>query len=1160
MEVVKRDGTREPVDRRKVLRSVERACRGLADVDAKLICDEACQGLFESVTTADIDRATVLSAKARIPYEPNYSYVAARLLLYATYRESFGKRVDGRTIATDVRHAFVTHLKTLEAAGVIDPRVLELFDLDALAAALEPGRDLAFKFLGMKTLFDRYLLRMGGRVLETPQAFWMRVAMGVNLNEKDPTAAALETYSLTSTFRYTHATPTLFNAGTTRPQLSSCYLSTLEDSIDGIYGTLHGQARLSKFAGGLGMDVTPLRGTGALINGTGGDSQGLVPWLKQFNDMCLAVNQGGRRPGKMACYLEPWHVDILEFLDVRKNTGDDRRRCHDLHTALWFPDLFFKQVEADGEWYLFTPNEVPDLHETFGEEFERRYWGYATRAEAGELKVWRKLKAKDLLKKILTATKETGHPWWTFKDAFNIRYANKHVGVIHSSNLCCVTGDQRAVTDRGTVRVADLYAEGGNVLVAGRNGFERASHMNLTIKDSPIVRVVTAEGYSHKVTPDHPLWVVERGWVEAKDLKPGDRVELQQTKGLFGTHDDPDLAYLCGLVAGDGTYGGSSVHIDLWDKDLKLAGEIEKVVARTLCRHSAICKFRYVNSSTPTFNDAEGGRKKRLGSVPLSQVMTEHGFTKETKLVVPEFVWRGTRETVSAYIRGLLLTDGTIQAADKLMTSLSLASVSRELLESVQVLLINLGVKSRVKRMHAGGPRMMPNGCGGKTEYQCAPLYRLLVTSTKSCRALEEATRFGETRGHSAFLANLNRDGYAEKWSAVVSSVEPLPNEDVYCLMVDADDRAWTCNGLVTKNTEIGEHTTPSRYENGEKVEVGETATCNLASVNLVAHQKSDGEVDWDMLAVTVRSATRRLDNVICLNFYPTAEAEKSNMANRPVGLGLMGWADFLASRRVAFDSAEAERLADEIQAFVSYHAIATSAELAVERGAYPNYRGSTWSEGKLPIDTFAELMSSRGEPVVVQRAGLDWSALRKVVKGGMRNGLLQAIAPTATIANIVGCSESIDAHFSNLHVKSTLSGDNVIVNEFFVKELKGLGLWSKEMADELLTSDGDATHLDIPSDLKTRYKTAFQWDQKRAVDVAAARQKWICQGQSFNVYFDGDSMRALKDIYFHAWRKGLPSTYYLHTRAASKVEKSVQAKSEPAQCRIDNPECESCS
>jgi len=780
--VTKRDGTKQPYDPAQINEAVERACDGLDEVSPSEIILDANLQLYEGVTTKEIDQAMVQSARSKIEKEPEYAYAAARILMYVIYKEVFGESVKYGEIHTQYALHFKRNLESLVDSGMVSPKLLE-FDLEKIAKAIQPERDRKFKYLGLQTVYDRYLQHINKRRMETPQAFFMRVAMGLAINEDNKEDRAIEFYNVLSQFHAMSSTPTLFNAGTNHAQLSSCFLNIFDDSIDGIFDGLWQEARKSKFSGGLGYDLTTLRARGSYIKGTNGENQGAVFFWKLFNDLLVAVNQGGKRRGAGCGYLETWHADIEDFLSLRRNTGDERVRTHDMNTANWIPDLFIKQVLTDGKWYLFSPNEVPELHDSFGEAFEEKYWDYVKRGERGELRVFKEVNAKDLWKKMLRAIFETGHPWVTFKDPSNVRYSLQHEGVVHSSNLC----------------------------------------------------------------------------------------------------------------------------------------------------------------------------------------------------------------------------------------------------------------------------------------------------------------------------------------------------------------------------TEIIEHTKPSQYKDGKKVKVGETAVCNLASVNLRAHLKDDGEMDWDKLGATVKTTMRMLDNVIDINFYPTEEARNSNLKHRFVGLGSMGWQDVFYAQGINYESKEAIALSDKIYEFISYHAIEGSAELADERGAFKTYEGSLWDQGKFPIDTYNEFMKSRaefGDNIGVEYETMDWKPVREKVKSfGMRNALTMAIAPTATISYIVGCSQSTEPNFSTLFVYSTLSGEFTMVNEYFVNDMKERGLWDSDMVKLIKHVDGDVSQLDdsiIPPELKDKYKTAFALDYKSIINCAAARQKWLDQAASLNLYNTSTSLKHLNDIYIYAFKKGLKTTYYLRNQAASKVEKST--------------------
>ena len=430
------DGQRQPLDMDRLLAMITSACIGLdKHVDADAIVSETVRNLYDGVPVEELYKSAILAARALMEKDPAYSQVTARLLMHTIRKEVFGAEVAQADAKQHYIDYFPKFIKRGIEADLLDSKLAQ-FDLKKLAKSLVAERDLQFGYLGLQTLYDRYFLHIEGPRIEMPQAFYMRVAMGLALNEIDREARAIEFYNLLSTFDFMSSTPTLFNSGTQRSQLSSCYLTTVSDDLDGIYEAIKENALLAKYAGGLGNDWTPVRALGAHIKGTNGKSQGVVPFLKVVNDTAVAVNQGGKRKGAVCAYLETWHLDVEEFLELRKNTGDDRRRTHDMNTANWIPDLFMKRVMEKGEWTLFSPSDVEDLHDMFGKKFETAYLSYEAKAASGELKLFKKVQALDLWRKMLSMLFETGHPWITFKDPCNIRSPQQHVGVVHSSNLC----------------------------------------------------------------------------------------------------------------------------------------------------------------------------------------------------------------------------------------------------------------------------------------------------------------------------------------------------------------------------------------------------------------------------------------------------------------------------------------------------------------------------------------------------------------------------------------------------------------------------------------------------------------------------------------------------------------------------------------------------
>ena len=519
LSVTLADGTRAPLNVERLRTVVGEACAGLSDVDAQRIIAEALTNMYDGIAEKDVATSVLITARTLVEEEPNYTFVTARILLDDLRAEALSflgvqardaKPGDFRATQSQMRDVYPVALRAFIERGVeleLVANELRKFDLDALGAALKPERDHQFTYLGLQTLYDRYFIHSNDVRFELPQVFFMRVAMGLALEESNRTARAIEFYDLLSSFDYMSSTPTLFNAGTLRSQLSSCYLTTVPDDLDGIYRAIHDNAMLSKWAGGLGNDWTPVRALGAYIKGTNGKSQGVVPFLKVVNDTAVAVNQGGKRKGAVCSYLETWHLDIEEFIELRKNTGDDRRRTHDMNTANWVPDLFMKRVFEDGTWTLFSPNDVPDLHDLYGAAFEHRYAAYEHMTQTGELPLFKRVRAQDLWRKMLSMLFETGHPWITFKDACNVRSPQQHVGVVHSSNLCTeitlnTSRDEIAVCNLGSVNLVQHVTKDGLDLDKLRRTVRTAVRMLDNVIDINYYSVASGARVQHAPSPD----------------------------------------------------------------------------------------------------------------------------------------------------------------------------------------------------------------------------------------------------------------------------------------------------------------------------------------------------------------------------------------------------------------------------------------------------------------------------------------------------------------------------------------------------------------------------------------------------------------------------------------------------------------------------------
>lgn len=767
MRVKKRAGSFEPVDVNKIVRAVQRCCAGLNEVDPMRVATRTISGLYDGATTRELDQLSIQTASSLIAEEPQYSRLGARLLSAFIDKEVRNQNIQSfsQSVRAAAEHGLV-------AKATADFVVLHSRKLDQ---AIETERNDLFEYFGLRTVYDRYLLvnPQTREALETPQYFFLRVACGLSQSPQE----AIEFYRLMSSLEYLPSSPTLFNAGSARSQLSSCYLlDSPEDDLNSIYGRYTDVAKLSKYAGGIGLAYTRVRSKGSLIRGTNGHSNGIVPWLKTLDSSVAAVNQGGRRKGACCVYLETWHADIEEFLELRDNTGDEARRTHNLNLSNWVPDLFMKRVESDGVWSLFDPKVVPHFTDLFGDDFERAY------VEAEEKKLFmRQVKARELYSRMMRTLAQTGNGWMTFKDPSNQK-CNQTAAqgrVVHLSNLC----------------------------------------------------------------------------------------------------------------------------------------------------------------------------------------------------------------------------------------------------------------------------------------------------------------------------------------------------------------------------TEIIEVTSSN-----------ETAVCNLGSINL-GKFVVDGRFDYEHLGEVVRTAVSRLDRVIDINYYPTEAARASNLAWRPVGLGVMGLQDVFFKLRLPFDSKLALAMSTRIQEEIYYHSLAISCELAQEHGRHPTFDMTRAAEGKLQFDLWGV------RPADERR----WENLKaKIAVHGLRNSLLIAIAPTATIASIAGCYECIEPPISNLFKRETLSGDFLQINRYLVQDLKQRGLWSEDMRNKIKRAEGSIQDIDeIPADLKLLYRTAWELPQKSLIDVAAARGPYVDQSQSLNLFIENPVIGKLSSMYMYAWKSGLKTTYYLRSRPATRIRQTTVASEDPTAavtCSLENPgSCEAC-
>ncbi|NCO10844.1 ribonucleoside-diphosphate reductase subunit alpha [Candidatus Saccharibacteria bacterium] len=770
ISVVKRDGSKEPFDANKINLALVKASEGLEDQIAKVVevASQLQLTLFDGITSEQLDEAVIHTALQNVKDDPDYDKIASRLLLKNLYKNILGDYDTAPELKKLHETKFIAYVKDAVKEGLLDPRMIDdRFDLKRLAKALDPEKDDLSRYLGVVTNKNRYALRKGsGDPMEVPQFTHMRIAMGLSINAKDPTESALDFYKHMSSLDYVPGGSTRVNAGGAHPQLSNCFLINVDDDMESIAQSVRDTMYIAKGTGGIGIGFTKLRAAGSPVKTTNTESTGPIPFMKMIDSALFAVSRKGKKAGAAALYMENWHLNFPQFLDLKANSGDPYLRTRLANTAVFISDEFMRRVEADETWYLFDPAEVMDLTELYGKDFSKRYGEYVAKADAGEMRKYHKISARQQFRQILIQLQATSHPWLTWKDTINVRALNNNTGTIHLSNLC-------------------------------------------------------------------------------------------------------------------------------------------------------------------------------------------------TEITLPQ------------------------------------------------------------------------------------------------------------------------------------------DNENI--------------------------------------------AVCNLVSINLSAHLKDDKTWDWKRLEESSRSAIRQLDNLVDITELPVPTAMNANKKTRALGLGMMGFTDVIEKLGYSYESEEAYDLMDQIAEYISYYAIDESTVLAKKLGSYPAFKGSGWSKGVLPIDTLDELAKNRNVKVDINRTTrLDWEALRKKVKQGMRNATLMAIAPTANIAHIAGTTPGIDPQFSQIFSRSTLSGKFLEVNANLVLDLKKLGVW-EEVKDQLLINQGDIQTIDIiPDEIKAVYKTSFQLSPYAFIEVAARAQKWVDQAISRNMYLETRDIDEYEKIYTEAWKRGLKTTYYLHVKPRHQSEQTT--------------------
>lgn len=1189
LQVKTASGELKPLDEERLRKIIAEAAEGLEGVNAEQILQATLRNLYDGVAEKEVATALIISTRILIDREPNYSYAAARMLLDSLRREALSF-LEGQATEATQQEMVVLYPEVLKKTIQVGVKVERLadelarYDLAKLGAALKPERDLQFTYLGLQTLYDRYFLHHDGVRFELPQVFFMRVAMGLAINEVEREERAIEFYNLLSSFDFMSSTPTLFNSGTLRPQLSSCYLTTVPDHLEGIYDAIKDNALLSKYAGGLGNDWSRVRGMGAHIKGTNGKSQGVVPFLKVANDTAVAVNQ---------CFAPDTQLHTADGIKAIRDVkaGDlvlgisgtyrevKRAMVYNQHDAMVALDVkhSLEPVKVTAGHPFYAIRGVP-LEQTNDRTVN---WLAKGKVKPEWVEAAQLQKGDYVAQVIPTET--------VMVDGFSVDDARLYGILLGDGHLSKdgmqwgVSGNPQHDSHLDFVR-AYLAERGIHYWENGRGETYTQIHWASgrgVVRDATTGRIVGAGAATLPFTYDD----IYNAQGEKRIARRFSHLPRPQT-----------LALLQGLLETDGGVSrGKEIYFT--NTSRQLAEGVRYQCLRLGVPTAGQYRERD-NAHTGTrsdgtqisFNGITKAFDVRIPAVPeIAALVGCQAIDKRNWLTYNGCVFSRVRSVESIPTLPFVF-DLIVEGDESYMTTAALAHNGGKRKGAVCAYLEtwHIDIEDFLElRKNTGDERRRTHDMN--TANWIPDLFMKRVAqegewtlfSPDDVPDLHDLTgkafevRYGEYEAKAARgdIKLFRKVSAVQLWRKMLGML--FETGHPWITFKDPCNIRYTNQhmGVVHSSnlcTEITLHTNDS-----------EIAVCNLGSINLPAHIH-DGKLDLAKLERTITTAMRMLDNVIDYNYYSVPQARKSNLRHRPVGLGIMGFQDALYKMNLAYASPEAVEFADRSMEAVSYFAIRASSNLAVERGKYPSYNGSLWSKGILPIDSLELLGAERGEYFVVDHTQtLDWDALRNQVKAqGMRNSNVMAIAPTATISNICGVSQSIEPTYQNLFVKSNLSGEFTVINPYLVQDLKALGLWDEVMINDLKYFDGSLQPIDrIPPELKAKYATAFEIDPRWLVEAASRRQKWIDQGQSLNLYMKEPNGAKLDNLYKLAWVRGLKTTYYLRTLGATGAEKTssddsaansvagikraanlVSVGSEaPKACSLLDPECEAC-
>jgi ribonucleoside-diphosphate reductase alpha chain len=1212
MTVTKRSGKKETmafdkiVKRLKTIGSKENLHVNYSNLAMKVI-----DQLYDGIKTSQIDLLSAEQCASLTTTHPDYGVLASHIL------------ISNHEKNTEI--SFASIMKELynfrDIHGQHFPLICEeLYNISQTYAEeiqnmIDFSRDYYLQYFGFKTLERAYLMRIYNKIVERPQHMWMRVSIGIHGNNLEKVK---QTYDSMSNLYFTHATPTLFNAGTPRPQLSSCYLQAMEtDSIEGIYNTLKDCAKISKWAGGIGLHIHNVRASGSHIRGTNGTSNGIVPMLRVFNNTARYVDQGGgKRNGSFAIYLEPWHSDIKDFLQMRKNHGDEEMKARDLFYALWIPDLFMKRVKENGKWTLMCPDECPGLSDVYGDKFEELYEKYEN-----DNRGKKSINARELWFKLLDSQIETGTPYMLYKDAANKKSNQQNLGTIKSSNLC-VSPETLILTDKGHIEIQTLKDEIVNVW----NGKEFSEVIvKQTSDNSELITIDFSDGSELTCTKYHKFYIQTKyptfnmkqdiiksksvSIVEAKDLKP-DMKLIKCEYPIINSKEILKSSYTNGFFSGDGTYNKSKTE----NKKCNYKSQKNKAYCKRHLNNqkdneisdkcSAVCytdkpivslygeKIKLLKYLDYTSYGKEINNKL---NVTLSCNLKDKFFVPMNYSLASKLEW----------FSGYCDADGTI-ANNGNNQSLQVSSINKDFLIKIKLMLQTCGISSKVTKNMEERHIQLPDGKNGKKVYKCKKLWRLLVSSCDLQKLLELG--FEPKR----LIINKSRVQINATQFIKISSITNNNRKDKTFCFTEPKRHAGIFNGVITSQcTEIIE------YSNEH-----ETAVCNLASLGLSRFVREDKTFDYEHLHEITKIVTENLNKVIDINFYPTEKTRRSNMLHRPIGIGVQGLADVFALMDIPFESDDAKKINKNIFETIYHGALEKSMEISKERkedllflvekkkgwsdhkkdyieektwtfsdfssdcqsyktqgaeikekllkhnptppeiilakqypnfaGSYSSIEGSPISKGIFQFDLWGVTPSDR----------YDWNKLKEQVKeNGVRNSLLLAPMPTASTSQILGNNECFEPFTSNIYIRRTNAGEFVIVNKYLLKELLELGIWSDQVKNSIIANNGSIQHLEVSDHMKQKYKTAWEISMKHLIDMSRDRGAFICQSQSLNLWVEEPNYGNLTSMHFYAWEQGLKTgLYYLRTRAKAKPQQFTIEPEKNQALVEEEPACEMCS